>query len=413
MSKIRIKYFGPIKEGFLENDGWINISKVTIFTGNQGSGKSTIAKLISTFVWIEKALVRGDFDKSWLEENHRLAIDFLPYHRLENYIDRKIDNVRTSVDYIGEAYQISYNDHELKITEIEGEIYSLPQIMYVPAERNFLSYMKSTKELKLSSPSLMEFLTEFDQAKISLFKLEPLPINNVKAEWDLSNSVRVKGLDYSIDLSEASSGFQSLVPVYLVSKRLAESVEHQSKKAGKMSIDEESRFRRKFEEIVNNQNLTSDQRRVAISVLSSKFNKTSFINIVEEPEQNLYPTSQWELLKSLLEFNNLGDGNKLVMTTHSPYVVNYLSIAIQAGIILDKIEGNTELLEKLFSIVPKESILGLNDVSIYEMNETDGTIKRLPTYEGIPSDRNLLNDSLAQGNDLFDQLLEIEQELES
>ena len=53
MSKIKIKNFGPIKEGCLENDGWIEIKKVTVFIGNQGSGKSTIAKLISTFTWIE------------------------------------------------------------------------------------------------------------------------------------------------------------------------------------------------------------------------------------------------------------------------------------------------------------------------------------------------------------------------
>ena len=62
MSKIRIKNFGPIKEGYIENGGWISIDKVTVFIGNQGSGKSTVAKLISTFSWIEKAIYRGDID---------------------------------------------------------------------------------------------------------------------------------------------------------------------------------------------------------------------------------------------------------------------------------------------------------------------------------------------------------------
>ena len=60
MSKIKIRNFGPIKEGYQENGGWIDIKKVTIFIGNQGSGKSTVAKLISTFMWLEKALIRGD-----------------------------------------------------------------------------------------------------------------------------------------------------------------------------------------------------------------------------------------------------------------------------------------------------------------------------------------------------------------
>ncbi len=37
--------------------------------------------------------------------------------------------------------------------------------MYVPAERNFISYVKSPKELPLSSDSLKAFNEEFDNAK--------------------------------------------------------------------------------------------------------------------------------------------------------------------------------------------------------------------------------------------------------
>jgi predicted ATPase len=59
MSKIKIKNFGPIKEGILSNDGWMNIPKITIFIGNQGSGKSSIAKVLSTLKWIEKALIQN------------------------------------------------------------------------------------------------------------------------------------------------------------------------------------------------------------------------------------------------------------------------------------------------------------------------------------------------------------------
>ena len=37
MSKIKIKDFGPIKEGYLEAGGWMDIKKVTVFIGNQAS----------------------------------------------------------------------------------------------------------------------------------------------------------------------------------------------------------------------------------------------------------------------------------------------------------------------------------------------------------------------------------------
>lgn len=408
MNKIKVRYFGPIQEGCLEDDGWVDINKMTVFIGNQGSGKSTIAKLISTFTWIEKAMVRGDYNKKWFERKNRLKNQFLNYHRLENYFS---DIGKTEIEYIGDAYHIKYEDGRLFIEEIAGGDYPLPQIMYVPAERNFIAYVKSPTELKLSSDSLQEFLTEFDNAKDEMKEAVLLPINNAYVKYDKLNDIlNVRGEKYKVRLTEASSGFQSLVPLYLVSDYLSKSVRKQSENKEGMSTEERSRFKKGVEDILSNDDLTSEQKRLAISVLSSKFNKSSFINIVEEPEQNLFPNSQWQLLKSLLQFNNLNEGNKLIMTTHSPYVINYLSVVIQSAYLSEKIEKEENLL-KLNNIVPLESMIDSASVSIYEFNENTGTVSKLNSYEGIPSDKNMLNKSLAEGNYLFDSLLEIEQEL--
>lgn len=410
MSKIRIRNFGPIRKGFLQNEGWINITKVTAFIGNQGSGKSTVAKLISTFSWIEKALVRGDYDKNWFERKNRLKNTFLKYHRLDTYFEEGIfDN--SIIEYIGNAFHISYKSGQLFISEIENQFYSLPQIMYVPAERNFIAYVKSPNELKLSSDSLKEFLTEFDNAKKAMKGAISIPINEVELEYDKLNEIlNIRGNNYKVRLTDASSGFQSLVPVYLVSKYLSESVKDQSENKESMSIDETNRFKYGVKQIYSNDSLTDEQKRVALSVLSSKFNKTSFINIVEEPEQNLFPTSQWELLKKLVEFNNMSRSNQLIITTHSPYIINYMSIAVQASFLKEKI-NNKSLLKKLDNIVPLKSTISSNDLSIYQLNEKDGVITKLENYKGIPSDNNYLNHSLADGNRLFDSLLEIEQEI--
>lgn len=415
MSRIRIKNFGPIKDGMLNHHGWIDIKKVTVFIGNQGSGKSTIAKLISTFTWIEKALVRGDYDKKWFERKNKLKNQFLKYHRLENYVESDGLN-KTVIEYEGEAFHIQYENDSLKINEVQPNKYPLPQIMYVPAERNFITYVKTPKELKLSSESLQEFLTEFDNAKNQLKSLENLPINNVDLEYDkLNNTLNLKGKDYKLKLTEASSGFQSLVPLYLVSNYLANSIKNQSQKNNEMmTTDELQRFRKSVEDILKNENLTEEQQRIALSVLSSKFNKSAFINIVEEPEQNLFPTSQWHMLQSLLKFNSMSKGNKLILTTHSPYIINYLSIAIQAEYLENKIKktpNKADLLTELYKVVPKESLVSAKNVVIYQLDENNGSVKKLETIDGIPSDKNFLNETLAESNFLFDALLEIEQEL--
>jgi len=409
MSKIRIKNFGPIKSGLIQDDGWMDIKKITLFIGNQGSGKSTIAKIISTFTWIEKALVRGDYDKKWFERKNRLKNQYLNYHRLENYFSTDKEH-KTVIDYQGEAFSIRYADGGLKIEEVNSGNYQLPQIMYVPAERNFITYVKTPKELKLSSASLSEFLTEFDNAKQHLKKAVKMPVNNAEVEYDrLNDTLNLKGNGYKLKLTEASSGFQSLVPLYLVSSYLAKSVKRQSKiERSHMSGEEIQRFKKEIEEIISNNSLTSEQRRIAITVLSAKFNKSAFINIVEEPEQNLFPTSQQQMLNSLIEFNNMNSGNKLIITTHSPYLINYLTLAVKARIIKDKIDdANLQSLEK---IVPLESFVNPNKVALYQLGD-DGTVQMLEPFNGLPSDENLLNEKLEESNELFAQILEIQQGL--
>ena len=396
MSSIIIKNFGAIKM----HNAPIKIKKVTFFIGNQGSGKSTVAKLIATFMWIEKALVRGDYDKKWFERKNRFLITFLPYHRIENYLKEN-----TFIQYKGEAYIITYENKFLKFEEKKNNNYSLPQIMYVPSERNFIAYVKSPKELKLSSEALKEFLTEFDNSKEIVKNLE-LPINTINKvilDYDkLNDTLNLKGEDYKIKLTEASSGFQSFVPIHMVSCYLAKSVKKQSEVKVGMSGEEKDRFRKEVEQIYKNELFTDEQKRIAISVLSKKFNKTSFVNIVEEPEQNLFPTSQGNMLYSLLKINNEIADNKLIITTHSPYLVNYVSVAVEAGKLKQGVIAEKE--GRLNDIVP----INADDLAIYQLKEEDGTIELLDSYEGIPSDENLLNNEIGRTNELFADLLDLQ-----
>ena len=377
----------------------IEIKKVTFFIGNQGSGKSTVAKLIATFMWIEKALVRGDYDKKWFKRKNRFKNTFLPYHRIENYLKKD-----TFIQYEGEAYIITYENEFLKLEEKKNNNYSLPQIMYVPSERNFIAYVKSPKELKLSSEALKEFLTEFDNSKEIVKNLE-LPINEVILDYDkLNDTLNLKGKDYKykIKLTEASSGFQSFVPIYMVSNYLVNTIKKDSEVKVGMSGEEINRFRKEIEQLYKDKHLSDEQKRIAISVLPQKFNKTSFINIVEEPEQNLFPTSQRDMLYSLLKINNEIADNKLIITTHSPYLVNYVSLAVEAGKLKQGVIA--EKGGRLNEIVP----INANDLAIYQLKEEDGTIKLLDSYEGIPSDENFLNDEIGRTNELFADLLDLQ-----
>jgi predicted ATPase len=413
MSKIKIKNFGPIKVGYRENEGWLDVKKVTVLIGNQGSGKSTVAKLITTFMWIEKALTRGDYDrKSFAKvfaKKDQGKNQFLTYFRLENYFP-PAGNQKTLIEYRGESFNITLENGHLHIEDAKNGDYPLPQIMYVPAERNFIANVRTPKALKLISPSLSEFVTEFDNAKDEIKEPILLPINDVFVEYNkLNDVVYIRGKDYRIKLTESSSGFQSLVPLFLVSWFLSNSVKRQSDNTKElMTSEQRERFRKRFQSINENYDLTEEQKRIAISSLAKEFTKTAFINIVEEPEQNLFPSSQHGMLNRLIEFNNMNNGNKLIMTSHSPYLINYLTLAVKANDLKEKIKTDV-LRRRLHEIVPLQSTTSADELAIYELNEKEGTIIQLDNYKGLPSDDNYLNGQLAEGNELFAKLLEIQQ----
>jgi predicted ATPase len=412
MNKIKIKNFGPVKKGYQENGGWMDIKKITVFIGNQGSGKSSVAKLISTFMWMEKALVRGDYSTKEFINHNRFRRIYCAYHGLDNYFFDMEQNDIAEIEYQGNAYLMKYQNGKLTIDKSASKDYLLPQIMYVPAERNFISTIKSPKLLKLSSDSLVEFLAEFDNAKNDIKSALKLPINNTDIEYDkLNDIINVKGQDYKVRLTEASSGFQSIVPLYLVSWFLANSIKRQTENTKEqMSTDELDRFKKGFETIWADNTLTDDQKRAALSVLSSKFNKSAFINIVEEPEQNLFPTSQRHILNSLLEFGQMNKGNMLIMTTHSPYIINYLTLAVKAYSVEMKanVSSKSDILQaEISEIVPLASTLDSDNLIIYELDDK-GRIIKLGNYKGLPSDDNYLNDRLAETNELIANLLDIE-----
>jgi predicted ATPase len=410
MSKIRIKNFGPIKEGLQDNDGWIDIKKVTVFIGNQGSGKSTVAKLISTLSWIEKSLYKENSTKSEVKRKPKFQNYYCDYQNLKNYF-----NQNSEIEYVGDAFTMHYKEGRLNIQDNRNsrDDYAVPKIMYVPAERNFVSAVSQPDKLKYLPKPLYTFLDEFERSKQELSESISLPINNLKFHFDKKKSEsKIIGNNHEILLSEGSSGLQSLIPLFLVSKNLAEGINNVSDNSkNKASLDEMKILRQRVFKVLTNPKLTEELRLSAIEILSSLTKNDCFINIVEEPEQNLFPTSQWSMLKSLLKFNNMEDDNKLIMTTHSPYIINYLTLAIKAKFVYQKIinSNNTiELIKKLEDVVPLTSLVKSEDVLIYELNEVNGTIKKLKDYEGLPSDENYLNEKMAENNEMFTHLLEIE-----
>lgn len=400
--KLRVKDFGPIAGCY--NDDPIEISKYTVFIGNQGTGKSSLAKLYSLFTWLEKALLRGDISKSYLESYSRFKNKYCAYHRIDSYL-----KAETELDYWGLNYDFHFSEKRLEVHDKELK-YGLSKVMYVPAERNFLSVVEKPSFLKNLPESLTTFLEEFENAKSELKTSYMLPINFVSFEYDKLNKISwIKGSDYKLRLSASSSGFQSVVPLCLVTKNLAELVTEKANNKVE-SVETRNKIKKEVEKILSDKSLNEEVRNVLLKAISSRFTYSYFVNIVEEMEQNLYPQSQKSVLFELLKYSNQIDNNRLVLTTHSPYILNYLTLAAKAYEIKLSVGDDSVLQTKLSKIVPLESCIKSQLLKIYEIKD-DGTVTLLETFDDLPSDDNFLNNQLMLTNDMFDSLLEIEDTL--
>ncbi|MDR0799838.1 MAG: AAA family ATPase, partial [Dysgonamonadaceae bacterium] len=129
MSTIKIQNIGAITNVEME------LNKVNVIMGEQSSGKSTIAKLISYCQWVEKRrFMDGEFKGN-------VYTNLLEFHHL----DKNYFNDKSFFEYQNDFITISYhgkdlaNTEKIIINETKELEYKNTQNIYIPAERNFVS----------------------------------------------------------------------------------------------------------------------------------------------------------------------------------------------------------------------------------------------------------------------------------
>ena len=456
-NKIRIKNFGAITKGYINSkDGFFEINKLTVFTGTQGSGKSTIAKLIATFLWLEKALVRGDVLKECITKEI-FVNNYLAYHLIDSYLHKN-----SEIEFIGTVYSFHFfaETDQFVIEKIkEKNIYLKPKIAYIFSERNFFSVLPNPNKLAGLLKSFFTTLEDFDEAKKSFDnEIYALPIADYKYRYDSASDksyiFKERGKD-EVELFKAASGIQSSLPLTLMSGYFSSRIENGfdgNSNTQAYSLYELKKIQDDYK--MEMEKLTSEAQQNAIFAamnaqnpwafnffLSNSFVKKNeidrlhkeltdketeiltaleyslfatinscFINIVEEPEQNLYPASQRDLVYYLLECLNKGKEkkeaeidrsryNKLIITTHSPYILGTINNAVYAG----NLSKNGK---KCTKVVKETCQLAVDYVSAYKTEK--GEIRNIICNELKQIKNSVIDDCSRLINSDYEQLEGIE-----
>lgn len=356
--RLIVKSFGPVK------DLDILFKKVTLFIGDQGTGKSCVAKLFSMFKWTEKVLIQKKYKLSYFEQYNRFKTKLCAYHRIDSFI-----NENSYIKFEGNLFDFLYENGNFNVTEKNHDIKGISKVMYVPAERSIVSVAENKSKLLKELPDSSEtFYDEFVNAKKFFQNGYNLPFEGLRFEYDsLNDTGWIHGANYKVRLINASSGIQSSLPMCIVSECLSSKIS--DKEEVKLSKEEKDKLEKRVAEIMQNEEYSDSIKDIMIRQLSYANRYDRLINIVEEPELNLFPRSQMEVLKSLVLNNASSDENMLVLTTHSPYslaIINTMIMGAKAYA-----NANEELRNRVKSILPVKYQINDDDIAAYRLSSSD------------------------------------------
>ena len=356
--RLIVKSFGPVK------DLDIIFKKVTLFIGDQGTGKSCIAKLFSLFKWTEKVLSQKKYKLSYFEQYNRFKTKLCAYHRIESFV-----NENSYIKFEGNLYDFLYENGNFSVTEKNRDIKGISKVMYVPAERSIVSVAENKSKLLKELPDSSEtFSDEFVNAKKFFQSGYNLPFEGLRFEYDsLNDTGWIHGANYKVRLINASSGIQSSLPMCIVSEYLSSKIS--DKEEVKLSKEEKDKLEKRVAEIMQNEEYSDSIKDMMIRQLSYANRYNQRINIVEEPELNLFPRSQMEVLFSLISNNASAEENMLVFTTHSPYSLAIINTMIMGA----KAYANAteEQRGQIEAILPVKYQINENEIAAYRMSSSD------------------------------------------
>lgn len=318
---ILIQNFGPLKRIELKN-----ISPFTVFIGESGSGKSTIMKVLCLFRWIYKKICIRSYLRNSGIARSPFRFQFEQLKRL-NGLD-SFFYADTEIIYRRGNNEISYKNGKLNSDIIiKNEEISLDKISFISDKRNVIPELLAKNASVDKSFYLNETWNDFSQA-VKDFSDIDIPYLGVKlAKKKVQNGFKFYIVgnnenNYQVDFEDSSSGMQNVAPLITI-----------------------------MNYFVNNYDLIQSFNRAIFSVLSendllSKFKseqdigKVNYKNLffhIEEPELSLYPESQLQLMEHLIGLCFKTDKKVFktgcMITTHSPYIINYLNLLIKKQII--------------------------------------------------------------------------------
>ena len=402
MERIIINNIGPIRQADFE------INKVNVFIGPQSSGKSTIAKIVSFCQWLEKYIIINQGAET-------IDRDFFKNQLLSFHGFNKFFKENSYIEFEGENILFKYNNIQSFDVILKDGFKNgvMNKVAYIPSERNILS-MPNISTFQMENNYIRSFMFDWLGMRSKYNSSHSYSILNlgVNYYYDEKRGDIIRLVDGNeLALSEASSGLQALIPmlVYInyVTKWIYENDADISydkytslQKALLKDVFKENEAEFNLDEALKipevRANINSLLKRIsklsetkssdgnAVTELIERIGKPHSTKLtIEEGEMNIFPSTQYELVKAVIGAMNFERGDTLLLTTHSPYIMTSLNNLIQSG---NSFRENPEMASTIGAVIPKACWLNYSDVNAWKVDDGIITSIKDDEYQLIASD---------------------------
>ncbi|KGL48709.1 MULTISPECIES: AAA family ATPase [Porphyromonas] len=394
MSTIRVKNVGPIRD-----TGLIELRRVMVLIGQQSSGKSTLMKILCFCRWLEKSIMIDEAKVKWYTSYKRFVKELKSFHRL----DDSFFSSDSEICYRGTSMSIEWQGRgnqnaRITLSANYAERRHNSKLCFIPSERNLVAAIQNIDKAYKSSELdlIFNFIFEWDEARRKFGTSTQLPLSVAQGVGYFyqrgKDYIYLKERQRKLSTLYASSGIQSALPIEAM-------VDYYSAQVGelpKLSLSEVREFLYKS---------TGDTPSQA-----SLLQYASVQFFIEEPELNLFPSSQRDLvLKLLCRFHQITEversSSMLVMTTHSPYILSMLNMVLAVARAIEQKPHLTSQIEEHLGL--GTCPLKTQDYAAYFIN-TDGTLsdlvdRELPMISGVELDgvSDWVDDGISYINELL------------
>ena len=331
-----------------------DIKPLTVFIGKSAGGKSIIMKVIVLMRYIYKMVnIRSYLKNAKITRSpFKLRFNSLLHDGLKGMITAQTE-IYYTVEINGNKYTLKYTNRGLQFDiNIPDKDLIFFKEAYVSGMRSLIPIWAS-KAVSVKGENLGFFFHEtfndFNDATdvIKEQKLEYLNLKmKVRKSGNRPKLFTIESLQNDavpIELRYASSGIQTSAPLVAIVHYFAQ----------------EFSFKDAFQRSVLNYLYKQDLlTKFTLGINRNKLGKYVHIHI-EEVELSLAPEDQRAFMSNLVEevFHKNKKDRKLglMVSTHSPYIVNHLNVLLRAGY-FEKARENYPFLEK-------------DDIAVYRVNE--------------------------------------------